>query len=155
MRGEIMSFPKNIEDFLNDYSFEDYERIYTNGSQLIPTFRVKQAFEHYIPHWIPVNTSIPLDNQWVVVTVKRHRWISDYDEKYVPEDEKIDHSEKVYCTLGRYEKDTGWKYIDLEMDGDEPVAYFENDCSVEDLSYPMTEVVAWMPLLKPWKGGNV
>lgn len=155
MNGEIMSFHENIEDFLNDYSFEDCERIYTNGSRLMPTFRVKQEFGHYMPHWIPANTSIPLDNQWVVVTVKRHRWISDYDDMDIPEDEKIDHPEKVYCTLGMYKKDGGWKYIDLEMGDDESTACFENDCRVEDLSYPMTEVVAWMPLLEPWKGENL
>lgn len=45
--GEKMDFPKSIWDFLLDYSFKDEEKVYTNGSLLIPTFRVKQAIEHY------------------------------------------------------------------------------------------------------------
>lgn len=103
------------------------------------------AFEEFESRrkWIPVDERLPRDSEWVLVTVKCHRWISDYDTKNMPEDEKIDHPEKVYCTLGMYKKDGGWKYIDLEMNDDEPAAYFENDCRVEDLSYPMTEVIAW------------
>ena len=45
-----MEFPKNILDFINDYSFEDRDEIYTNGSELIQVFRVIQALEHYAPH---------------------------------------------------------------------------------------------------------
>ena len=45
--GDIMTFPKRWEDFLHDYEFEDARRIYTNGSRLIPSFRVKQMMEHY------------------------------------------------------------------------------------------------------------
>lgn len=47
--GDIMTFPKRWEDFLHDYEFEDARRIYTNGSRLIPSFRVKQMMEHYAP----------------------------------------------------------------------------------------------------------
>ena len=42
-----MDFPSDIYGFLIDYSFKDEEKVYTNGSLLIPTFRVKQALEHY------------------------------------------------------------------------------------------------------------
>ena len=45
--GDIMTLPKRWEDFLHDYEFEDARRIYTNGSRLIPSFRVKQMMEHY------------------------------------------------------------------------------------------------------------
>lgn len=44
---ERMDFPKIIWEFLLDYSFLDEEKVYTNGILLIPTFRVKQAIEHY------------------------------------------------------------------------------------------------------------
>ena len=47
--GDIMTFPKRWEDFLHDYEFEDARRIYTYGSRLIPSFRVKQMMEHYAP----------------------------------------------------------------------------------------------------------
>lgn len=42
-----MDFPNSIEDFLSYYSFIDKEEVYSNGILLIPTFRVKQAIEHY------------------------------------------------------------------------------------------------------------
>ena len=45
--ANMMNFPKRWEDFLHDYEFEDARRIYTNGSRLIPSFRVKQMMEHY------------------------------------------------------------------------------------------------------------
>lgn len=45
--GDTMDFPKNIEDFLIQYSFIDKEQYYTNGARLIPLFRVEQALEHY------------------------------------------------------------------------------------------------------------
>ena len=47
--ADMMNFPKRWEDFMHDYEFEDARRIYTNGSRLIPSFRVKQMMEHYAP----------------------------------------------------------------------------------------------------------
>ena len=52
--GEVMNFPNTIEEFLDYYSFTDIEELYTNGSELIPVFRVLQALEHFYP--------APLDN---------------------------------------------------------------------------------------------
>ena len=59
--GDIMTFPKRWEDFLHDYEFEDARRIYTNGSRLIPSFRVKHMMEHYAPvvHGRWVDNGIP------------------------------------------------------------------------------------------------
>ena len=53
MSGDCMQFPEKMEDFVEEYSFKDRDEVYTNGSDLIPTFRVKQAIEHYHPeaHW--------------------------------------------------------------------------------------------------------
>ena len=42
-----IEFPNSIYEFLSDNSFKDTDEVYTNGSMLIPTFRVKQAIEHY------------------------------------------------------------------------------------------------------------
>jgi hypothetical protein len=50
MSDDMMTFPKTIEEFINQYSFTDSKQYYTNGSTLIPTFRVKQALEHYCPN---------------------------------------------------------------------------------------------------------
>lgn len=47
--ADVMSFPKTIDEFIDDYSFFDKEQIYTNGGRLIPVFRIYQALEHYAP----------------------------------------------------------------------------------------------------------
>lgn len=44
--GERMGFPSTFDEFAKDYGFRDKEEIYTNGSELIPVFRVKQWIEH-------------------------------------------------------------------------------------------------------------
>ena len=45
--NDCMTFPNNWHTFLDDYSFKDSQEIYTNGSNLISTFRVEQLIEHY------------------------------------------------------------------------------------------------------------
>lgn len=41
-----MKFPETWEEFEKDYGFTDTEEVYTNGSRLIPSFRVEQWLEH-------------------------------------------------------------------------------------------------------------
>ena len=43
---EIMDFPNTFDEFAEEYGFKDSEEVYTNGSDLIPVFRVKQWLEH-------------------------------------------------------------------------------------------------------------
>ena len=45
--ADQMWFPDDIKEFLDSYSFKDKEEVYTNGSDLIPLFRVYQALEYY------------------------------------------------------------------------------------------------------------
>ena len=44
--SQMMDFPESFDDFVKDYGFRDKKEIYTNGSELIPVFRVKQWLEH-------------------------------------------------------------------------------------------------------------
>ena len=46
MSGDQMTFPNTWEEFEKIYGFTDKEEIYTNGSRLIPSFRVEQWLEH-------------------------------------------------------------------------------------------------------------
>ena len=41
-----MEFPNTFDEFAKAYGFKDDKEIYTNGSELIPIFRVKQWLEH-------------------------------------------------------------------------------------------------------------
>ena len=43
----MMSFPDTFEEFLEQYSFKDDRKVYTNGTTLIPVFRVNQMIDHY------------------------------------------------------------------------------------------------------------
>ena len=40
--SDTMEFPQTWEEFENEYGFTDTRQIYTNGSRLIQSFRVKQ-----------------------------------------------------------------------------------------------------------------
>ena len=63
--SECMMFPDDWAKFLEDYSFRDDEEIYTNGSRLIPTFRVEQMMEHYLRKTVTDNN---VGNKWIPVT---------------------------------------------------------------------------------------
>lgn len=66
--NDVMIFPERLEDFFKCFSFRDEKEVYTNGSELIQLFRVKQAIEHYCKpvvhaHWVSWRTGefVPLD----------------------------------------------------------------------------------------------
>ena len=42
-----MEFPDDWTAFIHQYEFADKEEVYTNGSIIIPSFRVGQMVEHY------------------------------------------------------------------------------------------------------------
>ena len=42
----MMTFPATVEEFMEQYKIVDDEKVYTNGAELIPIFRMMQWFEH-------------------------------------------------------------------------------------------------------------
>lgn len=40
--GEIMNFPETFDEFAESYKIVDDKEVYTNGTELIPIFRVRQ-----------------------------------------------------------------------------------------------------------------
>lgn len=44
--GDCMTFPETFEEFAEQYKIVDTEEVYTNGTELIPIFRVEQWLEH-------------------------------------------------------------------------------------------------------------
>lgn len=54
MGASAMNYPKDYKDFIKYFSFKDSKEIYTNGSELIPVFRVKQMLEYYFTEHIPL-----------------------------------------------------------------------------------------------------
>jgi hypothetical protein len=66
-----MPIPDNWKDFVKEYSFKDIREVYTNGSRLIPTFRVEQMMEHYHHEWISVKDRMPEDDVSILICSKR------------------------------------------------------------------------------------
>ena len=49
--ADIMTFPETVEEFMEQYKITDTEQIYTNGTELVPIFRMKQWFDHKKGKW--------------------------------------------------------------------------------------------------------
>ena len=45
--GEVMTFPDTVEEFMEQYKITDTEQVYTNGTELVPIFRMNQWFENH------------------------------------------------------------------------------------------------------------
>lgn len=44
--SECMTFPDTVEEFMDSYMIVDTEQVYTNGTALVPIYRMRQWFEH-------------------------------------------------------------------------------------------------------------
>ena len=44
--ADMMTFPATVEEFMEQYKIVDDEKVYTNGADLVPIFRMMQWFEH-------------------------------------------------------------------------------------------------------------
>lgn len=70
--NDQMEFPETFEEFAKEYGFKDDKKVYTNGSDLIPIFRVKQWLEHVSKNgWIPVSSGkLPEIHQDVLLSLR-------------------------------------------------------------------------------------
>jgi hypothetical protein len=62
MNEEVMQFPRTLDEFIKEYSFTDNKEVYTNGSELIQVFRIKQWEEHKQNNWNELKQW--LENHW-------------------------------------------------------------------------------------------
>ena len=44
--GEMMTFPASVEEFMEQYKMTDTDNVYSNGTEYVPIYRMKQWFEH-------------------------------------------------------------------------------------------------------------
>ena len=44
--GDMMAFPASVEEFMEQYKMTDTEHVYSNGTEYVPIYRMKQWFEH-------------------------------------------------------------------------------------------------------------
>lgn len=47
--ADVMSFPKTLDKFMEQYKIIDTKQVYTNGSELVPIFRIKQWEDAHEP----------------------------------------------------------------------------------------------------------
>ena len=47
--ADCMTFPDTVEEFMEQYKIVDTEHVYTNGTEFVPIYRMKQWFEHLPP----------------------------------------------------------------------------------------------------------
>lgn len=135
--SEQMEFPETFEGFAKEYGFNDHRHIYTNGSDLIPIFRVKQWIEHD-------NKLRRIETDTVYECGKHaNKWISVKDR--MPKK-----GEKVLCTLDDEFYDEGEiKILYLTNSYGGGVIWVDGYIGTENY-----DVCAWMPLPKPYKEDN-
>ena len=44
--GDMMAFPASVDEFMEQYKMTDTEHVYSNGTEYVPIYRMKQWFEH-------------------------------------------------------------------------------------------------------------
>lgn len=133
--NEQMEFPETFEKFAKEYGFKD--DVYTNGSDLIQVFRVKQWLEHDNKlRRIETDTAYECGkhaNKWIPVSERLPE--AEYGESdsvlVCFEDETQD---VLYFNGGNWCYPTGETYI-----------------SVNHKNGWHNKVVAWMPLPKSYK----
>ena len=86
--ADMMTFPDTVEEFMEEYKLVDTEQVYTNGTELVPIFRMKQWFEHEKAQLFSESTTSDLISR--TETVEHLRGvidvtvpITDYDGGYV------------------------------------------------------------------------
>lgn len=43
---DCMTFPDTVEEFMDSYKIVDTEQVYTNGTEMVPIYRMRQWFQH-------------------------------------------------------------------------------------------------------------
>lgn len=130
--SEQMEFPETFEGFAKEYGFNDHRHIYTNGSDLIPIFRVKQWIEHD-------NKLRKIETDTAYECGKHaNRWIS-VSERLPKAGEYIGNVAKYYLVQNEY--------------GDMMVAHYNGKYwkQMFQLEPIADEIIAWCELPEPFK----
>lgn len=102
--------------------------------------------------WIPVTEKRPEADKWVYATIKIHFWISDYGVGWVLPVDMAEHPEHDIVALARYQASNGWQYID--PDDGLICQVVETGSIVEDLSYPVAELMTCVKCPEPYEAGK-
>lgn len=98
--------------------------------------------EAYSDIWISAKSKRrPPFYEWLLVTVKIHSWITNLEDDWVDEKDKIRQPEEIYVTLAMYNKQREWLVL---TQGETSLCLEREDFEEkEDLRMPLVEVLAW------------
>ena len=102
-------------------------------------------------HWIPVEERLPEEEILVWVTVKHSSWISDYGSDFIPKEEWGYHPESSGTYKGKYEEGIWW----YEDEVNEWIRCDGEPNEARDPGVVYDTVIAWQPILEPYKGGRM
>ena len=58
--GDTMTFPASVEEFMEQYKMTDTEHVYSNGTEYVPIYRMKQWFENCRHQQLPTIDAVPV-----------------------------------------------------------------------------------------------
>lgn len=58
--GDTMTFPATVEEFMEQYKMTDTEHVYSNGTEFVPIYRMKQWLEHCRNQQRPPIDAVPV-----------------------------------------------------------------------------------------------
>lgn len=65
--GDMMTFPASVEEFMEQYKMTDTEHVYSNGTEYVPIYRMKQWFEHCRNQQLLTIDAVPVVRCWECV----------------------------------------------------------------------------------------
>lgn len=74
--SDLMEFPETVEEFMEEYKMVDTDQVYSNGTEYVPIFRMKQ--------WFQAHEAIPIE--WIEEHLKKHEgpdWLAIYHDMIV------------------------------------------------------------------------
>lgn len=135
--SEQMEFPITFERFAKEYGFKDDKEVYTNGSDLIPIFRVKQWLEQ--------------DNKLRIMEIDTAYECGKHANKWISVSERLPEIDTA----------NGFKASDVVLvclaDSKLHMAFYCDDkkwrfCESGEVKEPMWDkVIAWQPLPQPYR----
>ena len=81
--GEVMMFPETVDEFMEQYKEVDSQHVYSNGTEYVPIYRMRQWFDHCgneVRHgrWMPTIDGIEQCSECLKAKMSNAEW------KYCP-----------------------------------------------------------------------
>ena len=157
--ADMMTFPNTVEEFIEQYKIVDTEKIYTNGTELVPIFRMMQWFKH-------VSATDTISRQTAIEAFEDTTYTKNEIRRRITELPSVQ-SEQRWIPCNERLPEAGVRYQVTFESGEVGYADFRNKIFLSDGSAKENiweieryykddgEVIAWMPLPEPYKEGDM